>query len=100
MLGGGLFCSQISPFFSCHVEMDARVYRPCGERYALNCVQHVDRFGDGRVMVWVAIHRGGRTALVHVVGATDGHQISDEILQRHVVNGVMLSMTTPHHDVI
>ena len=89
--------SDKSPFLLSRGDGRTCVYRPCRERYALNCVQHVDRFGDGRVMVWAAIHRGGRTALVHVVGTTDGHQISDVILQRHVVNGGMLSMTTPHH---
>lgn len=63
----------------------ARVYRRRGERYAANCVQEVDRFGGGSVMVWAGIRHDGRTALVHVAGTLNAIRYRDEILQRHVL---------------
>ena len=66
-----------------------------GERYTVNCVQEVDRFGGGSVMVWAGIRHNGRTALVHVDGTPNGIRYRNEILQRHVlpfmnVNGGVL----------
>jgi hypothetical protein len=46
----------------------ARVYRRRNERFANNCIQEVDRFGGGKVMMCPAILHTGKTALVHIPG--------------------------------
>ena len=51
-------------------DVRSRIYRRHNERYACaNCDLEYDRFGGGGAMVWVGIHRDGRTALVRVNGA-------------------------------
>ena len=58
--GGGLFCFQIILVLSCHVLMDAHVSVDIERNVMLQkCVQQVNRFGDGSVMVWAGIHHGG-----------------------------------------
>ena len=37
------------------------------------------------VVSWCGIHSGGRTVLVHAVGALTGFRYQDEILQHHVI---------------
>ena len=51
----------------------------------LQCIQEVDRFGGGSVMVWGVISHIGRTALVHVNGTLTAQRYCDKILQHHVV---------------
>ena len=60
--------SDESRFLLQRADGRARVYRRRNERFATNCIQEVDRFGGGSVVMWAAIS-----------------QISDEILQPHVV---------------
>ena len=63
------FCSQMSIAVSCHVLVDAHVCLDVkGRDMPQHCVQQVDRFGGGRIMVRAGIHHGGRTALVRVAG--------------------------------
>ena len=38
-----------------------RVYRRDGERFRDNCVDEVDRFGAGGLMVWAGLAYGHRT---------------------------------------
>jgi glucose dehydrogenase len=45
-----------------------RVYRRRNERFSSYCVQEVDSFGGGSVMMWVAISNDRKTDLVHVPG--------------------------------
>lgn len=63
----------------------ARVYRRRNERFANNCIQEVDRFGGGSVMMWAAISHTGKTALVHIPGNLTAQRYCDEILQPHVL---------------
>ena len=77
--------SDESRFLLQHADGRARVYRRRNERFADNCIQEVDRFGGGSVMVWGAISHTGRTALVHVNGTLTAQRYCDEILQHHVV---------------
>ena len=63
----------------------ARVYRRRNEHFANNCIQEVDRFGGGSVMIWAAISHTGKTALVHIPGNLTAQHYCDEILQPHVL---------------
>lgn len=60
--------SDESRFLLHRADSRAKVYRRRHERFAANCVQEVDRFGGGSVMMWAAISHTGRTDLVHVNG--------------------------------
>ena len=62
-----------------------RVYRRRGERYAQACVQEVDRFGMGGVMVWGGICGGQKTRLLVIHGNLNAVRYRDEILAREVV---------------
>ena len=93
----GLFSDESGFLLSC---ADGRTlfYRHQGEHYAPNCVQQVDCFGGGSVMVWTGIHHSGRTTLVHVAGAPSGIRYQDSILQHHVIlhiyiNGLLASQS-------
>jgi hypothetical protein len=55
------------------------------EHFANNCIQEVDRFGGGSVMMWAAISHTGKTALVHIPGNLTAQCYCDEILQPHVL---------------
>lgn len=57
-----------------------RVYRRRGERYADSCVQEIDRFGGGSVMVWGGICHNGRTELKIIDGNLNAVKYRDEIL--------------------
>ena len=74
MPSGGLFCFQMSILFP-HLSL-ADGHTRCGERYASICVQQVDNYGGGSVMIWAENHQGCRVALVHVAGAPKGNYIS------------------------
>jgi hypothetical protein len=43
-----------------------RVYRRRNESFSSSCVQEVDSFGGGSVMMWAAISNDRKTDLVHV----------------------------------
>ena len=45
-----------------------RVYRRRNERFSSSCVQEVDSFGGGGVMMWAFISNDRKTDLVHVPG--------------------------------
>lgn len=75
-----------------------RVYRRRGERYAANCVQEVDRFGGGSVMVWAAISHTGRTDLVHVQGNLNAQGYIDQILRPHIVPVMANANAVFQHD--
>ena len=77
--------SDESRFLEQRADGRARVYRRRNERFATNCIQEVDRFGGGSVMMWAAISHTGRTDLVHVNGTLTAQRYCDEILQPHVV---------------
>ena len=85
MPGGGLFCPQKSRLLMSRADGRTCVYRRREERYAPKCAKQVDRFDGGTVMMWEGIHHGGRTCLVHVVGALMGFRHRDEILHNHVI---------------
>ena len=57
--------SDESRFLLSHADGHTRAIDIEGEHYVLNCMQQVDRFGGGSVMVWEGIHYGGRMAFVH-----------------------------------
>lgn len=62
-----------------------RVYRRPGERYTAACIQEVDRFGAGSVMVWGGISIDGRTDLVVVPQRLNAQIYVETILQEHVM---------------
>ena len=68
---GGEFTSVMSHVTCCdvltveHVYIVTKIVRS-NESYAANCVQEVDRFGGGNVMVWAGISNSGRTDLIQV----------------------------------
>ena len=63
-----------------------RVYRGRNERFSSSCVQEVDRYGGGSVMMWVAISNDSKTELVHVPGNLTAVRYRDEILQTHLMH--------------
>ena len=77
--------SDESRFLLQRADGRARVYRRRNERFAANCVQQVDRFGGGSVMVWGAISHTGKSALVHVQGTMTAQIYRDHILRPHVL---------------
>ncbi|MEW8544207.1 MAG: transposase [Candidatus Thiodiazotropha sp.] len=62
------------------IDRRARIYRRRGERFADACVNEVDRFGGGSVMVWGGISFSARTQLIIVHGNLTGQRYRDEIL--------------------
>ncbi|KAK3108567.1 hypothetical protein FSP39_010793 [Pinctada imbricata] len=72
--------SDESRFLLHRADGRSRVYRRRNESFAPNCVQQVDRFGGGSVMMWAAISYTGRTALVHVQGRLTAQSYRDQIL--------------------
>jgi len=63
-----------------------RVYRRRNQRFSSSCVQEVDRYGGGGVMMWVAISNDSKTELVHVPGNLTAVRYRDEILQPHLMH--------------
>jgi hypothetical protein len=53
------------------------------KRFSSSCVQEVDSFGGGSVMMWTAISNDRKTDLVHVPGNLTAVRYTDEILQPH-----------------
>jgi transposase len=60
-----------------------RVYRRRNERFSSSCVQEVDSFGRGGVMMWATISNDRKTDLVHVSGNVTTLRYRKEILQPH-----------------
>ena len=63
-----------------------RVYRRRNERFSSSCVQEVDSYGGGSVMMWAAISNDSKTELVHVTGNLTAVKYRDEILQPHFMH--------------
>jgi transposase len=63
-----------------------RVYRYRYERFFSSCVQEVDSFGGGSVMMWAAISNDRKTDLVHVPGNLTAVRYINEILQPHLMH--------------
>ena len=57
-----------------------------GERFSSSCVQEVDSFGGGSVMMWAAISNDRKTDLVHVLRNLTAVRYRDEILQPHLMH--------------
>ena len=66
----------------CNVPTEDR--RP-NERYAANCVQEVERFGSGSVMVWACTSYSGRKDLIRVQDNSTARRYLDEIIRSHVL---------------
>ena len=60
--------SDESRFLLYRADGRRRVYRRDGERIRDNCVDGVDRFGGGGLIVWAGIAYGHRTPMVFIDG--------------------------------
>ena len=58
--------SDESRFLLYRADGHRRVYRRDGERFPDSCVDEVDRFGGGWLMVWASIAYGHRTPMVFI----------------------------------
>ena len=63
----------------------ARVWRRVGERYAQCCVNEIDRWGGGGLMVWGGISYHSRTQLHVFPGRVTGQVYRDQVLAPLVV---------------
>ena len=63
-----------------------RVYRRRNEHFSSSCVQEVDNFSRGRVMMWVAISNDRKKDLVYVPGNLMAVRYRDEIIQPHLIH--------------
>jgi len=61
------------------------VYRRVGERFAASCVQEVDRFGLGSVMIWGGICGGRKTRLLVINGNLTAQRYIDQVLTPELV---------------
>ena len=77
--------SDESRFLLYRADGRRRVYRRDGERFWDNCVDEVDRFGGGGLMVWAGIAYGHRTPMVFIDGRLTAHRYVDLILRPLVV---------------
>ena len=50
-----------------------------------DCIQQVDAFGRGSVMVWAGIFVGGKTSLTFIDGNLNGRRYIDEVLRPEVI---------------
>lgn len=80
-------CLFSDEFRCCMRQVDGRVrvWRRRGEAHASNCVQEVDAYRGGSVMVWGGICLQGRTDLVPIEGNLNARRYVDEVLRPHVV---------------
>ena len=62
-----------------------RVWGRPGERFSEECVQEIDRFGGGSIMVWAGIMYNNRTDLVIVPQRLNAVRYIQDVLQDHVV---------------
>ena len=81
----GVLFSDESRFHLSHGDGRVRVWRRRGERFANCCVQQVDRWGGGSVMVWGGISAHGRTPLHVLRGRVTAVNYTDEVLRNHVI---------------
>ena len=77
--------SDESRFLLYRADGRRRVYRRDGERFRDNCVDGVDRFGGGGLMVWAGIVYGHRTPMVFIDGHLTAQRYVDLILRPIVV---------------
>ena len=63
-----------------------QVYRRRNERFSSSCVQEVESYGRGIVMMWAAISNDSKTELVHVLGNLTAVRYRDKILQPHLMH--------------
>ena len=63
-----------------------RVYRRRNERFSSSCVQEVDRYGGGSIMMWAEISNDSKAELVHVLGNLTAVRYRDEIIQPHTMH--------------
>ena len=77
--------SDESRFLFYRADGRRRVYKRDGERFQDNCVDGVDQFGGGGLMVWAGIAYGHRTPLVFIDGSLTALRYVDLILRPVVV---------------
>ena len=65
-----------------------RVYRRRNEHFTSSCVQEVDSYCGGSVMMLAVISNDTKTELVHVPGNLTAVRYKDEILQPHLMHVV------------
>ena len=63
-----------------------RVYRRRNERFSFSCVEEVDSFGGGSIMMWAAISNDRKTDLVHVPGNVTTVRYRDEMIQPYLMH--------------
>ena len=93
-----MWFSDESRFLLQRADGRARVYRRQNERFAANCIQEVDRFVGGSVMMRGAISVTDRTNLVHIQVTLTAQRYCDEILQPHVLPLMQQNGTKFQHD--
>ena len=81
-----IWVSDESRFLLQKRDVRIRVYRRRNESFSSSCVQEVDSFGGGSVMMWAAISNDRKTDLVHVPGNLTAVRYRDEILQPHLMH--------------
>ena len=79
-----LFCDE-SKFRLSGTDGRKRVWRRPGERYAQCCVEEVDPFGGGGLMVWAGISYNSRTPLHFFQGPVTGVAYRNQVLAQHVM---------------
>lgn len=63
----------------------SRVYRRRGERFNQDCVNEVDRYGGGSVMVWAGVSLQNKTNIVFIDGNLNAARYCNEIIQPEVL---------------
>lgn len=63
-----------------HADGRVRVYRRRGERYAPNCVQQVDQYGGGSVMLWAGVSLHTKTPIVFIRGNMNAQTYQNNVL--------------------
>ena len=61
------------------------IWRRKGEELEEDCIEEVEKFGEGSLMVWGGISEEGKTDLVIIRGGLTGVWYFQEILQPHIV---------------
>ena len=77
--------SDESRFNLSHHDIQIRVFRRRGERFADNCLIERDRFGGGSVMVWGGIMGRRKTNLIVVQGNLNAQRYINQILKPEAV---------------
>ena len=66
----GVLFSDESRFHLSRSDGRRRIWRRPGERYAFCCVEEVDRFGGGSLMIWAAVSFHYKSRLHYYYGST------------------------------